>query len=225
MQKHTTTLYFLLLFVSCNNPSPGENTGLQDFFPLHSGSYSEFSAEKTRYLPDQETTTAFKVRRTVGSTFQQPDNQPVYPITYASKAANNQWQTDSVHAAWLTANKAFEQENGNTILKMHFPLTEHSQWNFNAYNNVKESVAKATRVNQPFEAGTQFYPNTVCIVYQDDSTLLSRKKYIEIYAANVGLVYSERLYLRYCYETACIGKGIIESGLKEVFTISKTGKQ
>ncbi|WP_157487996.1 hypothetical protein [Dyadobacter crusticola] len=225
MQQTTTTLYLLLFLVSCNNPAPRESTASQDFFPLHSGNYSEFLVEKTRYLPDQKTVAAARIRRSVESIFQQPDGQQVFPITYASITANNQWQTDSTHAAWLSPDKAFEQENGKIILKMHFPLSEHSQWDFNAYNNADESVARATRLNKPFQVGTQFYPNTVSIVYQDDSTLLSRKKYIEIYAADVGLIYSERLNLRYCHEAECIGKGIIESGSKEVFTISKTGKQ
>ncbi|CAG5069518.1 hypothetical protein DYBT9623_02254 [Dyadobacter sp. CECT 9623] len=224
MLKTTTTLFSLLLFISCQH-TPGPDSPGKSYYPLEAGTYSEFRVEKTVYSENQPTKkTDSQVRRLLGEAMN-TDGQLIYPIHFSTRNAANEWKTDSVSAAWTNVNQAFEQENGKPIAKMYFPLTEGLKWDGSTYNssNVSESIARD--VDRPLEINGKYYPKTVTIIRQDDSTLLSRNKYIEIYAENVGLVMRERLNLQYCHSGDCIGKGVIESGWKEVFILEKFGKQ
>ena len=66
-----------------------------------------------------------------------------------------------------------------------------------------------------FAVGTRRFENTVYVVGTNDSTLVNQKKYLRVYAPNVGLVYREDRSLAFCQSSStCIGKGIVESGTK-----------
>ncbi|KAA0989446.1 hypothetical protein [Dyadobacter aurulentus] len=224
MLKTTTTLSSFLLFISCRQ-TPAPDFSEKSYFPLEPGTYSEFRVERTKYISDQQIhTSRLKVRRSVQHSFE-ADGQLIFPLQYTREDSFKEWKTDSVSAAWISAEKVFEQENGRPVIKMLFPLSERLKWKCDGYSIAGNAESLALHVNQPMKIGGQHYPHTVTIVRQDDSTLLSRKKYIEIYAANVGLVLRERLNIQYCHAGDCIGKGIIESGWKEMFIFEKIGKQ
>ena len=89
---------------------------------------------------------------------------------------------------------------------------------------MNEKIFRVKDLGMPFKDGKNTFLKTVTIIRQDDSTLLSKNKYMEIYAANVGLIRTEKIFVQYCSTPDCIGKGIIESGWKEISVINKYGK-
>jgi hypothetical protein len=223
MNKITTTLFSIFLFNACEHHSAQVRLPDNEFFPLKSRTFFEFGVEKTRYNFDQPPQVSrYNLRKTLLDSIL-VENNLVYPVQYAVAKPFNESKIDSVNAAWITSDKAFEQENGKNLVRFYFPFSEGMRWNVNAFNNGGEFFGTLVEVNKPARIGLKQYPRTATIVYQDDSTLLARKKYIEIYAANVGLVYREKLYLQYCHEGNCLGKGVIESGWKEILNLEKSG--
>ncbi|KAA6441098.1 hypothetical protein FEM33_03830 [Dyadobacter flavalbus] len=228
MLKHYAFLLLVLSFapISCSGPPKPEQLKEPGYNPLEAGNFSEFNVEKTTYVSGQpDKITKHVIRQLTQTPFTNPEGNPVFPQQYATLTTDQSWQTDSVAVSWHSANKVFVQENGRTVVKMILPVAEGLQWNGNEYNASGKCMFEETAVKKPFQTGSLFFPNTVTVIRQNDSTLLSRSKYTETYAAGVGLICREQIYLRYCYDGDCLGKGIVSSGWKKITKISKYGKQ
>jgi len=216
----------ILFFISCSGPDKPKQLKEPGYYPLEAGNFSEFGVEKINYTygqPDKITKNV--IRQLTLVPFADSNGNPIFPQQYTSLKPDQSWQTDSVTISWLSSDKIFVQENGQTVIKLIFPVAEGLLWNGNEYNSSGKCIFEAMEVNKPFRIDSLFFPNTVTIIRQNDSTLLSRSKYTETYAPGVGLICREQLYLRYCYTADCLGKGIISSGWKKITRIRKSGKQ
>jgi hypothetical protein len=212
--------------VSCSDPS--ERTGDQglEYFPLQTGQFVELDVSRTSYQRFQpEETVRYLMRETIGDSFSNSDSQRVFNVSYSSKRLSQDWKDDSTGVQWTAKDKILAQEDGTTIVKMSLPVSNGLRWNGNLLNNQKAQIFEAARVGEPHSDTYLSFPNTVTIIRQDDSTLLSRNRYIEIYAQDVGLIRRERIYLQYCYTADCLGKGVINSGWREISIIQNHGKQ
>ena len=218
---------FLLLFIatfSCSKEKIASQSD-GDYLPLIPGNFSEFDVEKTKFtlsaLPEIQ---QFTIRQVIADSFRDVSNQLVYKSEYYSLDNKSAWKMDSIVPVWRTFDKTMCQENGQVIVKMIFPLANEMVWNGNWYNAMSEKMFRVKDLGKPFNAGNIVFPKTVTIIRQDDSTLLSKNKYIEIYAMNVGLIFTEKIFVQYCNTPDCIGKGIINSGWKEISVIKKYGR-
>lgn len=215
-----------LILVSCSDPSEQTSDHGFEYFPLQTGQFVELDVTRTNYQRFQpEETIRYLARETTGDSFMETDSQRVFNIKYSSKRPSLNWKEDSAGVQWHTKDKVLVQEGGNTIVKMSLPVSNGLRWNGNLLNNNKERIFEAAKVGEPHSDTYLSFPNTVTIIRQDDSTLLSRNRYIEIYARNVGLIRRERIYLQYCYTADCLGKGVINSGWREISIIQNHGKQ
>ncbi|TLV01142.1 hypothetical protein [Dyadobacter luticola] len=217
-------LCLIVGIASCSHPEatkPADNP----YFLLETGRYSDFRVDKTTFeIGKTDQLHSLKYRRKIGEAFKKSDGGQAFAIGYSSLKLTNR-QTDSVSAIWQTENRIFELENGQPVIKLTLPAYEGAIWNVNAYNARTESISRITETGKSYQIGNQVFENTITVIRQDDSTLLTRKKYIEIYAQNVGLIRRERLNLQYCHKADCLGKGIVLSGSKEITTIENFGKQ
>lgn len=217
---------FFLFIVCCSGPDKPEQLKDSGYYPLEAGNFSEFQLEKTTYISGQpEKISKSIVRQLTQNPFTNSEGNLIFPQHYSTLNPDKSWQTDSVTISWVSADKIVSQENGRTIVKMILPVSEGLQWNGNEYNSLGKCVFEATEVQKPFQIDSLHFPNTVTIIRQNDSTLLSRSKYTETYAPGVGLICREQLYLHYCYAADCLGKGIVSSGWKKITKIRKSGKQ
>ena len=218
---------FLLIFIAILSCSKERITTQSDgdYLPLIPGNFSEFDVERTKFtlsaLPENQ---QFTIRQVIADSFRDLNNQLVYKSEYYSLDSKSAWKIDSIAPVWRTFDKAMCQENGQVIVKMIFPLANEMVWNGNWYNAMSEKMFRIKDLGKPFQAGNTVFPKTVTIIRQDDSTLLSKNKYVEIYAMNVGLIFTEKLVVQYCNTPDCVGKGIINSGWKEISVIKKYGK-
>lgn len=219
-----TLFLFVLLLTRCSresqSPQP-ENI----YIPIELGLFSEFDVARTNYsitsLPE---TKHLKTKEIISDSSRNVRNQVVYKIDYLSHGNSGEWTLDSSSGLWQTLDKIMIQENGQSIVRMLFPLSEKLTWDVNQYNIKDMQRARVERLGLPYLINNHQFPNTVTIIRQDDSTLLSKNKYIEVYAQNVGLIRRERVHLQYCNTPDCWGKGIIQSGWTEVSTIKNYGK-
>ncbi|WP_138477686.1 hypothetical protein [Dyadobacter bucti] len=216
----------LLMLVSCSDPSQRTGNVGFEYFPLQTGQFVELDVSRTnyqRFQPDE--TIRYLTRETIGDSFMNSDSERVFNIKYFSKRPSQDWKQDSIGVQLRTKDKILAQEGGKTIVRMRLPVSNGLRWNGNLLNNQNERIFEASRVGEPHSDTYLSFPNTITIIRQDDSTLLSRNRYIEIYARDVGLIRRERIYLQYCYTADCLGKGVINSGWREISIIQNHGKQ
>ncbi|WP_149242703.1 hypothetical protein [Dyadobacter sp. 32] len=214
------SLPILLLIASTIGCRPEkEIAGADSYYPIKSGKSSVFEVTKTFYsITAPPRVTQHTIQHTIGESYTDPAGQNVFPVTYASRTNDLVWKADSVTAVWQTQNLVMGLENGQTIVKMHLPLQERSVWDGNAYNSLGQRRFEIINLGKPRQVGTVTFPNTVTIVRQNDSTLLSQKKHIEVYAEGVGLIRKEIIYINFCYSTDC-KPGTIQSGWQEINVI------
>lgn len=225
-KKHALCLFIPFIITSCSDPDQPISRSGRDYLPLESGQYSEFNVEKTRFTADgQVSTKHYYIRQLTGKSFAQANGQLAFSLSYDHQNPDHSWPTDSASVTWQTLSQVFAQESGQPVIKITSPVYDGMSWDANAYNKAVIRLCNVKDFGKPYRNGALYFPNTVTIVRQDDSTLLSKNKYIEIYAQNVGLIRRERITLQYCYTPDCVGKGIISSGSKEVIVIQKFGKQ
>lgn len=195
------------------------------YFPIDSGSISEFDIEKTVYsVGENPKTITYKLRHTIANSFINIDGTKVHKLVYAGLGKSNDWHQDSITILWKTIDKVMMHETGQPVVQLLFPLYGGSTWNGNLYNATSEAKFTCLSKGSSYTMGGIVYPNTVTIIRQDDSTLLSRNKYIEIYGAEIGLIRKEKVFLKYCNTPDCIGKGKIVSGFKEISVLKTYSK-
>jgi len=217
--------FLLLTIISCSKDKLLESDPDAAYFPLSNGQFSDFDVKRTNYpilsLPEKQ---HFTTRQTISDSFRDLNDNLVFKMNYFVQNNKSEWKSDSSATVWHLPDKAMSQENGRTIVNQIYPLSNGLLWNGNLYNTDSEEMFRATDIGKPFQTETRLFPKTVTIIRHDDSTLLSRMKYIEIYALNVGLIRKEKIFLKYCNTPDCLGKGIINSGWAELSVIKNYGK-
>jgi hypothetical protein len=218
--------YILLLCLSagCQPEFRAPKSDIHAYFPVREGMFNDFEVVRTSYtLAAPPQTKKYMVRHLIGAPFTDQTNQTIFPVSYLT-FSNLVWSVDSVGAVWSTFDRIFGNENGQTIVKLAEPLSERNFWNGNAYNKSSDQQFRVVDADMGRQVGSFNFPKTIVIVRQNDSTLLSRKRYTEIYAEGVGLVQREITMINYCYSTDCKGQGVVQGGITETSTLKNYGK-
>lgn len=199
----------------------------QEFVTLETGRFIVYDVTEQRYsLTASPTTTTYQLKETVGSRYTDVTGQTAYRLhRYRRATTTTAWTLDSLWTARLTERAIIRTENGIDFVKLQFPLQERDQWNGNQFNQHPENLYQARQVRQPYTIGNQSFAETVQVVQQDDSTLVSRDKRIEVFARQVGLIYKERVQLQYCSAGTCVGKAQIDFGVRQVFKLVAYGTE
>jgi hypothetical protein len=204
----------------CAVPSAG-----LEFFPLQVGSYVEYDVQEQEFaLGRAPQETRYQLKELVAEKYVNVAGQTAYRLVrFRRQTATERWQTDATLTARVATNgQAIKNENGNDFVKMLFPVYEKSTWNGNAYNALGEDQYELKQLNKPW----QTFENTATVLQQNDSTLVGQDKRLEIYAANVGLVYKEEVNVQFCSASAaCVGKAQIDFGRRRYVRFRKTGNE
>ncbi|KOY85762.1 hypothetical protein AD998_05975 [bacterium 336/3] len=217
--------FFLLQNCSKTIEPDGDRLGY-NYFPLEIGKFVTWEIEEKNYTILDSTTNIYQIKEVVVDTFTNLSGQRQYVLERYKRANINQsWQIDSVWSAIRTGSQAIKYENNTPYIKLIFPTTNNQTWNGNAYNNYGEKTYKLVENKRTRKYGEITLPNTVKILMGNDSSLVTQVKREEVYALGVGLAYMQRINVRFKSDGPNLGKGIIESGKIEKFTIIEHGKE
>lgn len=222
------SLWRLLIFVTiafgCSarkEPAPGG----ESYYPIEAGRYATYDVSRIDYSLTQAPQSRFSVvKEEITEPFTDASGNTANTVLFKSLQPNQSWRHDSSTVVWKSLDKIAGIEHGNVVIKLAIPLNEYNFWNGNAYNTLGECLFKVSGLGKPFLAGSELFPRTVTIIRQNDSTLLSQKRHIEVYAAGVGLIRKEIINLNFCYDTNCKSKGIVTSGYRELSVIKNHGQ-
>jgi len=229
-QTYLFLILFFLLLQACNHNDCGcvtpPQSGYSFFYPIYK-QYVEYEVEETQYALSQEPLVkTYQVKELVDSFFTDIDGKEALLIKRFQRNNEQQaWKLDSVFTSKKLQDKALKSENNITYLKLMFPLKEKMTWDINLFNAFGKDEVVVENLYKPYTVNNQYFPSTVRIVQENDSTLVDLKKKIEIYADGVGLIYAEKTALAYCNTPDCIGKNKVDFGTRFIMKFKKNGKE
>ncbi|MDB5241985.1 MAG: hypothetical protein JWP57_2610 [Spirosoma sp.] len=209
--------------VGTDPASPG-----YDYFPLSTGYYVIYNVEERQYsLSAPAVLRTYQVKEVVGAPYADVTERPAHRLfRYRRLVESQPWQADSIWSARLIDDEAIRTENGLDFVKLRFPLSDQLRWDGNRHNGVGQDQYEARNSGKPYRVSDKEFSETVTVVAQQDSTLISQDKRIEVYAKQVGLIYKERVQLQFCSSTpACIGTSQIDYGIRQVYRIHSSGHE
>ena len=217
-----------LALLSCH---PSETVPIktgQDYVPLVTGHFVVYDVTEQRFsLTAAPVTSTYQLKETVGASYTDVTGQPAFRLQRFRRAnAQAIWQTDSLWTARIDSRMAIRTENGADFVKLIFPSVERSRWNGNQFNQYGEDTYELRNVNQPYSVGNQAFTETVTILQQNDSTLVSQDRRMEVYARQIGIVYKETTQLQFCSSNpACVGKAQIDFGVRRYVRVASYGME
>lgn len=213
---------------SCQPVSDPVSPGY-DYFPLETGHYVIYDVVESQYslnatVPVQRT---YQLKEVVGAAYADVTGRQAHRLLrYRRPMEGQPWQADSIWSARLADDEAIRTENGFDFVKLRFPFSDRLRWNGNRHNAVGEDEYETRNSGLPYRVSDKEFAQTVTVVAQQDSTLLSQDKRIEIYARRVGIIYKERVQLQFCSSIpACIGTYQIDYGIRQIYRIRSFGTE
>ena len=226
--RQYSLLAVLFIFSRCQSPINEPITSGFDYFPLETGRYVIYDVQEQLYvlnaLPIQRT---YQLKELTGAAYSDVIGQTAYRLMRYRRATESQsWQADSVWSARIVNNEAIRTENGQDFVKLLLPVTNPTTWNGNQRNAFAPDDYVTRNVGQPYYVLGKPFDETVTVVAQDDSTLVSQDKRIDVYARQIGLIYKERTQLQFCTTTpTCTERSQIDYGIRQVYRIRSYGKE
>jgi hypothetical protein len=227
-QKVRIGVIFLYLgLVGCNKTLEPDDKRLgYVYFPLEIGNYVVYAVEEKNYTILDSNRVFYQLKEVVADTFTNLSGQKQFVLErYRRNNELENWRIDSVWSALRTGSQAIKFENNIPYIKLVFPVERNSSWNGNAYNDKGERTFRISEFRRSRRYGDIQLPNTVKVLMGNDSSLVTQVKREEIFAENIGLVFMERINVRFKSDAVNLGKGLIESGKIEKFTIIESGKE
>ncbi|WP_138991444.1 hypothetical protein [Larkinella sp. C7] len=221
------------LFLDACQPSTTEPIASgYDYQPLEKGNYWIYEVTEQQFaLNGSSTTQTYQLRETITHSYADaanadPTGSATFRVERHRRLNDSQaWQPDSVSSIRITDSQLIKTENNRSYVKLVFPLIDLFQWNGNAFNTDGEDLYQLKNTAKPFSVLSKPFPETATIVQQNDSTLVSQDKRLEIYARGVGLIYKEKVQLQFCSSTpSCVGKAQIDYGIRQYFRLRAYGK-
>ncbi|MCX7650813.1 MAG: hypothetical protein N2050_09720 [Flavobacteriales bacterium] len=189
-----------------------QNTG-RDYFPLTRGSwwlyqvdtifYNEFSGDTVLGSAELLERADTLIITDNGLTAMRLER-------YSRPLGATAWGAPRIWWATLTDRHALKSEENNIYAKLAFPLTPNASWNGNVYNIFPEQRYTVKSIDNPY-SGPFLNFDSVCTVqqlfYED---LLQYRRYEEIFARRVGLVWKLEMDVTGSTQPADIGKYILD---------------
>ncbi|GAB3988908.1 hypothetical protein GCM10028807_12590 [Spirosoma daeguense] len=216
------------LFALSNCQSPTTDPALNDnqYVPLQTGHYVTYDVEEQRYaLNAQPVHLSYQRKDVIGEAYKDVTGQTAYRLLRFRRSDERQpWQADSIWSVRISNNEFVRTENGRDFIKLLLPVYNELSWDGNQRNILGVDTYTARNVKASFYVQDKKFDNTVTIVEQNDSTLISQDKRIDVYARQVGLIYQERTQLQFCSSSpACIGRNQIDYGTRQIHRVRTYG--
>ncbi|WP_080056932.1 hypothetical protein [Spirosoma aerolatum] len=224
----TQALSCLALFLSITCTPSLQEPASPDYtyFPLETGRFWIYDVQEKQFTSaDSPVQRTYQLKELVGQAYTDVTGQQAYRLLRYKRSDDTQpWQPDSVWSVRLVNNLAIRSENGRDFVSLLFPISDQSSWNGNQLSGAGADLYVVRNVGQPYRVLAKQFDNTVTVIAQDDSTLVSQDKRMDVYARGIGLVYKERTHVQFCTASpTCIGHQLIDYGTQQIYRIRTYG--
>ncbi len=139
-------------------------------------------------------TTHYQIKEMHPYTFLDAMNDTVLNVTRFYRADTTQpWSpyTSTPDVWWMkrTTTRLERTQENLTFVRMTYPIDINYRWDGNAYNVLDEQEYFYGHVGEPYDSMTAYFPNTVTVVHDFDTSNMIQYYYSEeVYADNVGMI-------------------------------------
>ncbi len=219
-------LFSLLWLLSCQREPVADTGPGYDYAPIETGRYCVYDVSEQQYaLNATPVQRAYQIKEIIGTPYTDAAGQTTYRLLrYRRPSPATDWQLDSIWAVQRTNTELRRTENGQPFVLVLFPVRDRLQWNGNRYNALGEETYELRNVGQPYRVSDTTFDQTLTVLGQNDSTLVSQTRRLTVFARQVGIVYRERVQLQYCSSTpTCVGTNQIDYGFRQVYRLRQYG--
>jgi hypothetical protein len=229
-------LFLLLLAVmlcfavfSCKKSSNDKTVVIgTSYFPLVKDKYVTYTVDSIYWIDTSclQIDFTYQLQYVIKDTFTdaQKNIQYVFYSYINSSKTNNQWMPNDVFYATVTDTGIVVSKDQLMFRKFGFPVSAGTTWKGNSlidtrdvdYSYFSNWTYSYQDVGSPYFNGNFDFQNTITVNEADQSlndivsqpdSVATRTLFKEIYAENVGLVYSEAIHWTYNPNTASCKKG------------------
>lgn len=205
---------FFLVISACENttvePNP-DRLGFQ-FFPISLGENPVFEVEEINYRNDGsiDTLKYFIEDQWIDSI--KTDNEIVlqgyrYRITEVGTRELMSTIVKTRNPQIATQTLGNQQE-----VKLSFPVNESLEWNGTPSEDEADTYT-LYKVFQPYTLNNSVFNSTLQVIQENNQdSVIAYDQRIEVYAADLGLIYQISSQLEFCNETECLGLQQIDFG-------------
>ena len=185
-------LLVCLLF-SCKKQDDTIIYGYQ-YFAYEEGQYVVYDVTDIFHdvaLSPAHDTSLYQIKEVVGETFVDEEGEEARKLRrYFRTSDTLDWQIKDVWAIKRTAVNAEVVEENDRYVKMAFAISYDKDWDCNALNNEPEQNCYYDEIYRPMTIAGFTHDSTVIVEHEDFQSFIDYRRSFEVYASNIGRVYS-----------------------------------
>lgn len=232
-------LAFAIAFLLSSCESSPESPDLSaDYFPLKVGMYQIYDVDETQYNQlTGNVQSVYQLKVLIADSLANVEGGYTYVLHRQKRNdANSAWENLPTWTARISNRQGIVSEENTSFVKLLFPLGDGVSWNGNAFNSLGGDqvcgddagpcdIYQMENVNSPYSPSPDAsFDHSVVVVQNDNPDLIVKQDVRkEVYAEGIGLVYRESTVLNYCTKPDCLGKQIIETGVRYRQVIKEYG--
>jgi len=187
------SLIGLLLFSCKKDNSQPINFGYH-YFPIDEGHYQIYDVMSVIHdnPVSAHDTTLLQIKEVIGEVYIDNEGDEAHKLyRYKRYSDTLNWEIKDVWSVKLTSGTAEVVEENKRRIKMGFAISYSQYWDGNALNNDDKEECYYTKIAQPFTVDNfTFYDSTAIVEHSYELNYVQYLRHYEVYAANVGKIYS-----------------------------------
>ena len=185
--------------MSCNKDNSAPINMGYHYFPINEGHYTVYDV--IDIIHDDAVavhdTNRYQIKEVIGELFIDEESDEARKLKrYKRIDSTYNWVIKDVWAIKLTGRTAEVVEENKRRIKMGFAISYERFWDGNVLNNDETEECYYTKITDPFtvDNGTVVDSTTV-VEHSNFLTFIDYQRHFEVYAANIGKIYSVKKFL------------------------------
>ena len=204
MKSPIFLLTIFLFVISCNKKDLSTlDSSDKNYYPVKNGYWIKYAVDSIRISFNNPKIDSFVSKYQILETIDSFDidlagNQR-WKLTILRRADSSKpWDFVKLWTLFIRDNKVHKIENNIDFIKMVFPIGKTYTWYDKAYydtelekRNSSKILYEYNDIHMPYQGMYNSFDSTIRVVYYNYEDVINKDHFEEIYAKNIGMVYSE----------------------------------
>ena len=191
--KYVSILLVLISF-SCKKGNSDPISFGYHYFPINQGHFVAYDVIDIRHddLVGVHDTNYYQIKEVVGESFQDEEGEEAHKLhRYYRTDSTQSWESKDVWVSKLTSTTAEVVEENKRRIKMGFAISYNKYWDGNALNNDAKEECYYARITDPYTLPSgNLIESTAIVEHSNFLTFIDYTRHFEVYAADIGKIYS-----------------------------------
>ena len=194
MIKYVFIIFLVCVGLSCKKDNSAPVNMGYHYFPINEGHYTVYDV--VGILHDDAVgvhdTNTYQIKEVIGESFVDEEGDDARKLfRYIRADSTSSWITKDVWAIKLTGRTAEVVEENKRRIKMGFAISYDQYWDGNALNNESKEECYYAKITDPFTVDNGItIDSTTVVEHSEFLTFIDYIRHYEVYAANIGKIYS-----------------------------------